>query len=957
MHDFMRQFKFKKQKKREFSLDFVKGVAVLTMIMAHSVAFFSNASTPTLSLLQKFGDTVSFTMFFFASAGSIYLAYLNCSDEDFIKIKAKKIKKRLLNLVLLYYVVAFISSLRYIETSFFGILKHIIKILFFLDLPGYTEFLLPFIFFSILTLVFYKSFRKLAQNFFVSLIFGIFLFFVGSYLSTITVNSVLYPIKIILFGQNGIYSFPLFQYAIVFFLGLNFGYILTRISNIKIRSALSLRYLMLFIFAFLGYSLFEVYYLSEQFAFKKFQQRWPPSLAFISLGLALTYVLLTLFVQIKKEKIKNLALKFLKFFGKNVFLFYFVHITILLFYELLHGPRIDSVIWVGFMFFLLLVLVTLLIIFYKSAIKEIQYADRVNKTEEVTTSTSLSFRAKLLFGIPIVIIISAIFYSRINVKSTQNQQVEVINIDIEHVVNDYTWWDDFSPYKRVIIVKNNKNQKISKNQTASFRFNHHNLVEANKSLKNGYDLKLVYFDNNEYQEVPIKIFDPNSVSTQVVFKLIKDIDTGKDDRDYFLYYGDLNTKTYVQDQSLNFYADIKSIQMSQEILHPLIGSVNRMWVLKGKELEQSKTSFKFFVTPNQQNELYDLSYTILGTNIIGEMKYNADAGIYEANLDTGILLPGEYKIQAKSFDEKNISSSVAFFKVSYPVYVVWTIDWEGYATQEKYLNMMNDVANKHKIPFTHFYNPRIYVANNISKSNTDMTDNWIKWRQENYGDEIGLHLHGFYDMDRAAGVSVKTSNRWGGYTDGKDVPMTEFSEDEMVRIFNWAKSELSKRGFDNIYSYRGGAWFVNLDALRALEKTGFKIDSSGRDYYKWGPNKVEGFWNLDYTTKPYRPNVYDQNSSAQPNFLIWEFPNNGGDSWNNSTDEMIHRFDLNYNRNSIAEERITVNYLSHPHWFNVDEPKIDAVFDYIDTFLYENDQGPVLYVTLQDAAKGWGVYY
>ncbi len=961
MRNFRNRFIRKQKKQREIILDLLKGIAVITMIIAHSVAFFSNGEIISLEILQKIGDTISFSIFLFASSASIYLAYLNTNSEVFYSTKIPKIKKRTIRLVLVYYLVAFLSTTQYWHGSIFTIVKYILRIILFIQLPGYTEFILPFIFYSIGLLIFYRFFKVISKGISISLFLGFSFFFIGAYFSLITVNPLIAPVKLILFGEHGKYSFPLFQYFLVFVLGLNFGYILSKVPDILKRQMFLTRALMYYIFAFLAYIIFEIVYLKIPFSINSLQYRWPPSLEFLSIGIVAVYVLSIILNTFCKSK--HIVSKILQFLGRNVFKFYFIHISILQVYAIFNGPKIDNLLWVSVMFILLNLLTGLIIIFINS-LKEKEnnseyFRSRSDDGRVQTTQLGFSLNMKILFSlfsIIIFIIFAYSFYSYSRSNTHKHNLAEEITIDLADLETKYTWWDDFSPYKRLLIVKNLSSNELKIGSKIGFEFNHANLALTNKSLQSGKDLKIVYFDGGGYREVPIRIISPNQQHTKIEFKLVSNINALSEDGNYFMYYGDLKSDSYLVDNSFESVNKNAKIKISQEIIHPLIASTDKLWVLKGDELSSNMTSLKFFVTPQDNDTLYDLDYTILGTNIFGKMTYNTDSGIYEAIINTDILLPGEYKIQAKDLTSNDIKSSVSYFKVSYPLYVVWTIDWEGYATKKGYLDKMDNLANKHQIPFTHFYNPRIYVAKDISKNNINMTDDWIKYRAENFNDEVGLHLHGFFDMARACNVPVKTSNRWGGYSDGKDVPMTEWNEDEMVKILQWSKNMLAQHGFNNIYSYRSGAWFVNLDTLKALERAGFKIDSSGRDYYKWGANKIEGFWNLNYTTQPYRPNLYNQNSSAQPNFTIWEFPNNGGDSWNNTANDMIRRFDLNYNKDILNKRKIVI-YLSHPHWFNVDEPKMDELLTYIDQFLYTNDNGPVLYTTLQNSAKGWGIHY
>jgi hypothetical protein len=76
-----------------------------------------------------------------------------------------------------------------------------------------------------------------------------------------------------------------------------------------------------------------------------------------------------------------------------------------------------------------------------------------------------------------------------------------------------------------------------------------------------------------------------------------------------------------------------------------------------------------------------------------------------------------------------------------------------------------------------------------------------------------------------------------------------------------------------------------------------------------------------------------------------EFPNNGADSWAYSSDQLISRFTDNY-KGGISYSQKVITYLSHPHWFNVDEPKMYDILDYTSKYSIEDDRGPVIYTTI-----------
>jgi hypothetical protein len=329
----------------------------------------------------------------------------------------------------------------------------------------------------------------------------------------------------------------------------------------------------------------------------------------------------------------------------------------------------------------------------------------------------------------------------------------------------------------------------------------------------------------------------------------------------------------------------------------------------------------------------------------GVLDYNEQEESWSKSLNIDGFEPSEYEVTLTG----EISECDLLFSkndnitVSYPVYVAWTMDWEGFDVDQKYLDSIRDISNDYRIPITHFFNPYIYL--NLRDSRSEYLTNWVLSRQ-NAGDSIGLHLHMNNKMVEAAGVTPKTDISWGGWAkDGQDIPNTVYGYNDYTKIVKWAQLQFEKNSLPNPTMFRAGAWFIDEENLRVLEDLDFKLDSSGRTYKVYGDNKLEGPWDLESTTQPYKLNSSNQNIVNNPDMNLWEFPNNGADSWAYSSDQLIQNFKDNYN-GGIANSRKVVTYLSHPHWFNVDEPKIINLLDYTQNFGIVNDRGPVVYTTL-----------
>jgi hypothetical protein len=231
----------------------------------------------------------------------------------------------------------------------------------------------------------------------------------------------------------------------------------------------------------------------------------------------------------------------------------------------------------------------------------------------------------------------------------------------------------------------------------------------------------------------------------------------------------------------------------------------------------------------------------------------------------------------------------------------------------------------------------------------------VKFRKEKFGDEIGLHLHMFPDAVRDAGVEPKNEPTWGGgWSHGYDVLTTAYSKEELGEILYRAKGWFVSQDLGMPKSFRAGAWFANLDTLRALEAADFLVDSSGRTAYTFGTKSVPGFWDLSPTSQPYFPSTENQNSDLPgPNLRVLEIPNNGADSFAFLGEEMIARFDANY-EGQLLIKPAQVTFLSHPHWFNSDrQNKMRQVFEYIRQFEYRLGRGPVVYATLREVYDGF----
>lgn len=827
--------KTKRTGKREESLDILRGIAVLLMILAHTIAFIHTQESTLLNTFQNLGDTVCFVIFLLVSGASTYFAYINITNRQW-ESKKRNLLKRSLNLLFGYYLVAIISSLKDFPLPPSTVwLENVFRILIFVKVPGYTEFLIPFILYSFLIIIFRDSIRKLITNKATTIITGVLTYTLGYFIYKIAITSPLIYYKSLIAGQPDWYRFPLLQYFWVFLTGLLLGQFLkrrnTQIKKIKFLFKIASIFTFFLSFSILIAPISKIPY-SDSF------QRWPPSISFISIGLALAFIILALV----KIKIKSTFLQYVKdlltFCGQRAFGIFIYHIIIL---------------------------------------------QLENKFLHIKFSTTFEVIAAFIL---LTIVCSFIAWILPQVKMRLNQKISIYF-----------------------------NFKVSTKKT------------KRKKSPNLYKEK--------YFILAISIL---SISLICVFFLVKNLTKPT-----------IPAQSQISDKNNENQQEVRGVFTDENVEPQLFGQINRKWILKGtKEFRQYSTLVYTVEITEIDNLDTAPKYQVLNSPNTGAME-KVSNGKYEIELDSDKFDTGTYQIQSTTLIEgKEFITEELTFYISYPFYVIWTMDWEGGDTINEELDNIVKFTQKHyDLPITHFFNPRIYIANSISQDRVDYLTNWILNRKYN-GDEIGLHLHMHYEIVKTANVEVRTEPQWTDYLDtGHDVPFSEYTYDESVKILNWAKNEFRDKGLGTPKSFRAGGWFADLDTLQALEDTGFLIDSSGRDYYIWGNNHIKGYWNLKPTVQPYPPSKSNQNSpTPYPVFSLWEFPNNGADSWFYKSSDLIKRFKDNFKEEILNEYKV-VTYLTHPHLFSIDLEQLDPTYEYIDQYHIEDDTGPIVYTTLE----------
>ncbi len=112
--------------------------------------------------------------------------------------------------------------------------------------------------------------------------------------------------------------------------------------------------------------------------------------------------------------------------------------------------------------------------------------------------------------------------------------------------SDCRWWDANYGYRAQITVSAGSSA-IAANYPTRFTFNHAGLVSGGKSLANGNDARILYWNGSSWTELSRALFDDgpasqpssswNVATSTVFFKTVASIPSSGSDTGYYLYYG------------------------------------------------------------------------------------------------------------------------------------------------------------------------------------------------------------------------------------------------------------------------------------------------------------------------------------------------------------------------------------------------------------------------------------
>jgi hypothetical protein len=331
------------------------------------------------------------------------------------------------------------------------------------------------------------------------------------------------------------------------------------------------------------------------------------------------------------------------------------------------------------------------------------------------------------------------------------------------------------------------------------------------------------------------------------------------------------------------------------------------------------------------------------------------AAFWRGTMPLDGVIPGEHELEAivRLRDGRDVAVASTRFLVSAPEYVVWTLDFEGDAASDGTMANTAAIADALKVPMTVMWNPRAWTTSAVTPQQADAMLAWTKGRAAK-GDEVALHLHMYLDYLRAAGVTAKARPAWSGRSDGYDVPMTAYTEDEQRALIAYGLRLMADHGLTGVTSFRAGGLFADAATLRAAAAADMTADCSATGAGTFGSLRLP--WTLAADAQPYRPSKDDANRPGD--LALLEAPTNGGNTYGYTTTsiEPVVRADLAMlaKAGEVAKERRAVTIVSHPGTIDATErAAIEMLFHAFDPLRYDQDAGPVRFVTLRQLAAAW----
>lgn len=338
-------------------------------------------------------------------------------------------------------------------------------------------------------------------------------------------------------------------------------------------------------------------------------------------------------------------------------------------------------------------------------------------------------------------------------------------------------------------------------------------------------------------------------------------------------------------------------------------------------------------------------------------------GVFAVSADLGSLEPGRHAALLAADGAATAFARLVFTR-SHPLYVFVSNDWDDPDVADEVLDRQEALRTLHpSLRMTHFVGPYTFTEPDMPAGRADALVAWLSEQRDDFGDEVGLHIHPYCSFVTAAGISCLTQPTAAGYPDatGYAVFLATYSEEETFELLRTADELFTAHDLDKPTSFRAGAWAAGIHTLRALDAAGHVADASAVAWQRL--EEWEGLplydWNREHwepigdTSQPYHPSEDDALSSAPPQLALLEVPDNAALADYVTGREMEDVLEANWPGDALPEPRVfSIGY--HPSTFyGANYTRMDVALANVDLFLAADDAGPLVYATASELALVW----
>ncbi len=388
----------------------------------------------------------------------------------------------------------------------------------------------------------------------------------------------------------------------------------------------------------------------------------------------------------------------------------------------------------------------------------------------------------------------------------------------------------------------------------------------------------------------------------------------------------------------------------------------RTWYLIGNDLTEGHDTLELTVVAPEGVGRVDAWF--------GGAHFQLESGAngFTGTFDLSEIPPAAYELLV-SADGAETALFTGLIRRSHPLYTIVSNDWDDPDNTETAISLQEDLHDEHpELVLTHFVGPYTFTAPEVSPERRVEIVQWLRGMENDYGDEIGLHIHPFCNfvdtidsVDCLFGPSTVYSEDPTGYT----VMCAAYGEDNFTTLLEASDAIFIDNGLDKPTSFRAGGWTADITTLRDLANTGYVADTSANNWARmeeWEGvrNGVLYEWNMtnwatiDDTSQPYYPSEADILTPGEPAIPVLEVPDNGILVDYVSTQEMIDIFEANWPDRKPLTEPVAYSIGYHPSNFSpILKTRITDALFHVDEYLAVNDDGPVVYETLSNMVKVW----